>query len=124
MNTQTKELIIKLYTEGKKLKEISDITKVDASTISKLARKSGCLPRMSKTSKNTSKHKCPKCKHIYKKEDNFCSHCGTDVRSKEKLLITDLEWLRGNLYWIHDDPSRLKADEITRDIIKYLSIKN
>ena len=47
MNTQTKELIIKLYTEGKKLKEISDITKVDASTISKLARKSGCLPRMS-----------------------------------------------------------------------------
>ena len=119
-----KDIAVEMYKNGYPLQEIADEVHLDKSYISKLARKAGCAPRVNKSSHKktkSSKKRCPKCHHMYTSDSNFCSNCGADVRTQEKLLIVEIEWLRANICWLRDDDDKKRADTLTRNLLKYLS---
>lgn len=123
MEKDVKKLAIEMYKDGVLLKTIESATGLNKSYISKMARKAGCISRKSTSGKKLNRYKCPNCKHLYNKGSNFCSNCGADVRTQEKLFTIELEWLRGNLFLLRTDEDKKRADKFTRDLINYLSSK-
>lgn len=120
------QIIVHMYSEGKKLSEISDaLGGVDKGTISKIAKRNGCKPRILHTNprkKNERTKKCPLCKTVLPVLANFCLHCGHDVRSEEQGLINLIENMRGQIYKIPiDEKTRKDMDATTRMLLDYLN---
>lgn len=65
---------------------------------------------------------CPKCLHESGTGARFCYWCGNDIRSKEELLLLNVEKLRGMIVHLPENV-RAEFDGITREIMGYLKEK-
>jgi hypothetical protein len=69
--------------------------------------------------KNRDKKVCPICKKNMDCDANYCSRCGTDIRSERDILIESIGTLRALLIHLPEN-ARAKADDITKGILNYL----
>lgn len=65
---------------------------------------------------------CPKCNRESGREARYCYYCGSDIRSKEELLLLRVQELRGLIVHLPEN-TRGEFDAATREIMGYLKEK-
>lgn len=110
---EQKQKIYELYDSGMTVYlHIAKEVGVSDSTVGKIIRE-----------RNASSVKiCPKCLHESGREARYCFYCGNDIRSKEELLLLNVEKLRGMIVHLPENV-RAEFDGITREIMGYLKEK-
>ena len=119
LNEKQKQAI-EMYQAGVKTREIQEKTGIERGKLASLVRDCG-LPTRRAPYKKKSNLICPRCKHINPKGSRFCNMCGTDIRKKEDILIEGIGRIRSNLVYIQSSTEKVACDEITRDLIAYLT---
>lgn len=119
---ETRKEVARLWNEGVTVKKIAELVGVPCGSISRIAYSMGCstkyAPRGGKKMPI-----CPKCKHKNPDGSNFCNKCGTDIRTKEDILLGKVSKLRGILMLIQNEADLKFADEVTLELMGYLKEK-
>lgn len=102
LSDERKQKICEMYTSGASYKEIKEATGCHSSTVQKVVKESGIMPRRTYTKKPNAERICRKCrKHISVDGARFCPFCGSDIRSAKQITA---EGLRKVLVVICDMP--------------------
>lgn len=119
---ETRKEVARLWDEGATIKKIAELVGVPCGSVARIARDMGCSPHRAPRG-GKKKPICPKCKHKNPDGSNFCNKCGTDIRTKEDILLGKVSKLRGILMLIQNEADLKFADEVTLEIMGYLKEK-
>lgn len=124
MPLEKRERVKQLYLEGRKIREITELTGVKPGQITRIIDKYGLphryLPRKSsKVEIRDWKKFCPKCGSVNTKAMTECWNCGTDIRTKAQILLPKCDEMFSYLPYL---PRGFvdNALEIMREIREYL----
>lgn len=115
------EQILAAYSAGEKTSVIAKTFDLDSSYVSRIANSHGLRRTIHyhKKANKADSHTCRSCGKQNPTEARFCMFCGKDVRSEKTIVIESIEHLR-QLVTCLPAHMQKEADEITRQVLKYL----